>query len=178
MRGRSMVGTLAVAASLGLASSALATTVLPLSLDDLAARSDVVARVRVGPVRVEATPEAPFRVTTLEVVEPLAGSYPGEALALWQRGDGRTRVVGDPLLEPGDEALVFLVRRSGRVYLTALAQAFWRLEAGPGAGVVARRDLSGLHLARGGAPVAMAPDVLDWRSLRDLVLRACAGPRR
>ena len=69
------------------AGAAHATTMLPMSLEDLADRSDVVAHVRVGEVRFVQRDDAPFRVTELIVVEAFQGATRGEVLELWQRGD-------------------------------------------------------------------------------------------
>ena len=151
---------------------ARATTVLPLSMADLVQRSDVVAHVRVGAVRVVRTAEAPFRVTEIEVVEPFLGARRAEVFELWQRGDGRVFVVCDPWLEPGQEGLAFLRQVDGRTYLTALAQSWWRIEDQAG-GAVARRDISGLVVVTRDRTVMMPPDQNRWTHLRQLVLRAC-----
>ena len=156
---------------------ALATYVLPLSLEQLAARSDAVAHVRVGQVRVVQTEEAPFRITELEVVEAMTGTSPGERLELWQRGDGYLMVVGDARLRPGDEGLVFLVRRGDRCFLTALAQSWWRLEQ-EGDARVARRDLQGLRVVVRDDSPAMPPNRLAWDDLRDRVDLAVTGVDR
>jgi hypothetical protein len=173
-----LAGIVAATALLGVAGEARATLVLPMSLRSLAERSDVVARVRVGRIRAARTPEAPFRVTELEVLEVFAGdAAEGQVLDLWQRGDGRIFVVGDPWLQGGEEGLVFLVREGSRAYLTALAQSWWRLEGG-GQQRVARRDLSGLTIVTAGRPTAMPPDEAPWTLLRDLVRRACGEVAR
>lgn len=175
---QSLAGLAVAIGLLCLVRPAQATVVLPLSLEDLAERSDVVAHVRVGAVHLVSTAEAPFRVTELEVVEVFAGgARPGDVLELWQRGDGHVIVVGDPWLQGGEEGLVFLRRVEGRIYLTALAQSWWRFE-GSGQGRVARRDLSQLEVVETDPPVTMPPSAAPWETLRRLVVRACAGRSR
>jgi len=151
-----------------------ATTVLPMSLEDLVDRSEVVAHVRVGQVRILQQDNVPFRVTELEVIEAFQGARRGEVLELWQRGDGQIFVVGDPFLEEGQEGLAFLRRVEGRVYLTALAQSFWWID-GQGVQAVARRDLDDLAIVPLGEPRVMPPNRLRWAELRELVIDACLG---
>jgi hypothetical protein len=155
-------------------SSASATTMLPMSLADLVDRSDVVAHVAVGQIRVVQGEGAPFRVTDLVVVDAFQGARRGDVLELWQRGDGVLFVVGDPMLEEGQEGLAFLRRVDGRFYLTALAQAFWWID-GQGGGALARRDLGGIAVLPSGAPRALPPDLVRWGDLRAMVVDACLG---
>jgi len=154
-----------------------ATTMLPLSLDDLVDRSDVVAHVRVGDVRIVQRADAPFRATELVVVEAFQGARRGDVLELWQRGDGRVFVVGDPMLEPGQEGLAFLRRVDGRIYLTALAQSFWWIDRQSGEATV-RRDLRSINMVLINAPRVLPPDSGTWANLRELVLDAVTGVSR
>lgn len=151
-----------------------ATTVLPISLDDLADRSDVVAHVHVQQVSIEQRDGVPFRVTELLVVEAFMGAQRGEVLELWQRGDGRIIVIGDPFLESNQEGLAFFRRVDGRIYLTALAQSFWFIE-GEGDQAIAERDLSDLAILPLGEPTVMPPNRLPWADLREMVLDVCMG---
>jgi hypothetical protein len=164
----------AVAIVLAVAMPAAATTMLPMSLDDLVGHSDVVAHVRVGQTRIVQGRGAPFRVTELVVVEAFLGARPGETLELWQRGDGVLFVVGDPMLEEGQEGLAFLRRDGDRVYLTALAQSFWWID-GQGDLTVARRELGGISILAAGEARTMPPDLARWSELRQMVLDACLG---
>lgn len=159
---------------LAAATPAAATTMLPMSLDDLVGRSDVVAHVRVGQIRIEQGQGAPFRVTELVVVEAFQGTQRGETLELWQRGDGVLFVVGDPVLEAGQEGVAFLRRAGDRVYLTALAQAFWWID-GQGEPALARRELGGVSILDAGEPTVMPPDLARWSELRQMILDACLG---
>jgi hypothetical protein len=165
---------IAVALALVATSHVHATTVLPISLEDLVDRSDVVARVHVGQVTMVRRDGVPFRVTELTIVEAFMGARRGEVLELWQRGDDRIIVIGDPILEPDQEGLAFLRRVEGRIYLTALAQSFWYIE-GQGEQAVAQRDISDLAILPLGEPTVMPPNNLRWIELRDLVLAACMG---
>ncbi len=153
---------------------ARATTVLPLSLEDLVERSDVIAHVRIGEVRIVQRTRTSFRVTTLHVLEGFDGVGPGQTLELWQRGDGNTFVIGDPWLEPGEEGLAFLRRVDGVIYLTALAQSFWWIE-GQGDEATARRDLRGLEIVPLGAPRVTPPNRSTWDRLRQMVLDSLMG---
>jgi hypothetical protein len=156
------------------ATPAAATTMLPLSLRDLVDRSDVVVHVRVGAIRVVQGQGAPYRVTELVVVEAFQGARRGETLELWQRGDGALFVVGDPILEEGQEGVAFLRRVDGRIYLTALAQAFWWID-GQGEQALARRDLGAISILLAGEPTALPPDLAPWSELRRMILDACLG---
>jgi len=177
-RGPALAGLVVAAALLGSATTAKATVVLPLSLEDLVDRSDIVAHVRVGSVRFESTPEAPFRITDLELVEVFSGNaHVGDVLPLRQRGDGRVIVIGDPWLQGGEEGLVFLRQVEGRTYLTALAQSWWRFE-GTGQRRVASRDLSSLEVVPTDPPVSMPPNRAPWADLRRMLERACEGVAR
>lgn len=163
-----------VVAVIAFGSPLMATTVLPLSLTDLLERSDVVARVRVGEVRLFQGERAPYRVTELRVIEGLAGASQGEVIELWQRGNDVVSVVGDPRLNTGDQGLAFLVRHRDRAYLTALAQSFWWLE-GQGEELVARRDLSGLSFVAPEGEVRMPPARIEWERLRQAILDLSLG---
>jgi hypothetical protein len=151
-------------------SSVGATTMLPLSMDDLIGLSDIVAHVRVGEVRFERSPDAPFRVTELRVLESFQGVRQGETLELWQRGDDNTIVVGDPVLQTGQQGVAFLRQNGDRVYLTAMGQSFWWIE-GEGTSIVARRDLDGITIVNRSETRLTPPNLLSWDSLRRLILR-------
>lgn len=174
MRGSTFVRIALVAALLLAASVARATTMLPMSLEDLVDRSDVIAHVRVGAVHVEQRSESPFRVTDLTVLESYQGAQSGDVLRIWQRGDGNIFVIGDPMLEPGEEGLVFLRRVDGRYYLTALAQSFWWIREQSGA-LIAERDIRQVTLVPLGEPRSLPPNRVSWSRLREMVLDVCMG---
>lgn len=152
---------------------ARATTVLPLSLADLIERSDVVSHVRVVSHRVEQAPDAPFTITEVEVVEGFRGAQRGDSFEIRQRGDGYIFVVGDPILEPGQQGLIFLRQVDGQTYLTALAQSWWRFE-GQGEELMAERDMSGLHVVRRDETVLTPPNRVPWSRFRQELLQAIA----
>lgn len=174
---RSPIGVLAcLLIFLSLAFPAHATTVVPLSLDDLIDLSDVIVHVRVGQVRIVQGDQAPMRVTDLEVLESFHGSQSGEILQLWQRGDGYLIVTGDPWLEPGQEGIAFLRRVQGRIYLTALAQSFWWID--DSGQPMASRNLRGLTFVALGEPRVVPPNRIRWAVLREMVIDACMGVSR
>jgi len=162
---------LLVFAVLGIGTAVWATTMIPLSMEDLFERSDIVVHVRVGEIRFIQEPDAPFHVTQLVVIESFQGARPDETLELWQRGDDHTIVIGDPILQTGQQGVAFLRQEGDRVYLTALGQSFWWLE-GEGTSVVARRDLTGINMLTLGETRLTPPDIAPWASLRQLIMRA------
>jgi hypothetical protein len=88
-----------------------ATTLARLSLEQLAAGSDAVARVRT--VRAESRWEygSIWTITTFDVVETLKGSLPGQIavrLPGGRVGHLTSTVEGTPKFAPGNEAVVFL----------------------------------------------------------------------
>jgi hypothetical protein len=90
-----------------------ATTLVRLSLDQLAAGSDAVARVRF--LRAESRWEngSIWTVTTFDVVENLKGQLPGQIevhLPGGRVGHLTSTVEGTPKFNPGSEAVVFLQR--------------------------------------------------------------------
>lgn len=90
-----------------------ATTILRLTRAELAARSDVIVRARVGAQEIVRSPKSGRTLTrsVLLVFEAYKGSRGGE-IVLEQMGgtlDGRTLFVpGDARLERGEEAVFFL----------------------------------------------------------------------
>jgi hypothetical protein len=138
-----------ILAILGAVSSvADATSALFLSREELVARSMVVARVSVGKAVTTESDDGASIVTRTEitvkqflkgegpktfVVEQIGGTYKGKT----------QRIVGDAVLTPGEDAVVFLrVGEKNRAYFTALALSAYHVDAG---GMV-RRDLKGLNL--------------------------------
>jgi len=92
-------------------------------------------------------------LTRLAVTQYVKGEGPTE-LVLRQFGgevDGLvSRVPGDARLETGADVVLCLRRGAGVVYLTAMAQSVWYIDAQVSSGVApeVHRDLSGLTLAR------------------------------
>jgi len=147
---------------LALPATVTSSTVLALSVDDLAARSDRVVRARVESVEPYADRLVRSRVE-LAVLEELRGAGP-ERIVLDQPGgvlpDRGTLVFGMPRFEPGQDVVVFLGDSPLGPRVVGLAQgAFTVLPDGR-----LERDTSGLMLARlgdGPPPPVRAPDRLE-----------------
>ena len=99
-----------------------ATTLARLSLDQLAAGSDAVARVRFASAESRWENGSIWTVTTFDVVETLKGQLPGEIevrLPGGRVGHLTATVDGTPKFNPGSEAVVFLQRLSAGGFTVA-----------------------------------------------------------
>ena len=99
-----------------------ATTLARLSLDQLAAGSDAVARVRCAGAESRWENGAIWTVATLEVVEAMKGILPREIavrLPGGRVGHLIATVDGTPKFNPGDEAVVFLEQSSAGGFTVA-----------------------------------------------------------
>jgi hypothetical protein len=93
--------------------AARATTLVRLSLDQLAAGSDAVARVNYAGAESRWENGSIWTVTTVKVVEVIKGNLPGEIsvrLPGGRVGHLTATVDGTPKFSPGDDAVVFLKR--------------------------------------------------------------------
>jgi hypothetical protein len=115
-----------------------ATTLARLSLDQLAAGSDAVARVRCAGAESRWENGSIWTVTTVEVVETMKGHLPGEiALRLpgGRVGHLTATVDGAPKFNPGDEAVVFLERsRAGAFTVAGWVEGTFRISRDPRTG--------------------------------------------
>ena len=117
-----------------------ATTLARLSLDQLAAGSDAVARVRF--VRAESRWEngSIWTVTTFDVVETLKGQLPGQIevrLPGGRVGHLTSTVAGTPKFHPGNEAVVFLQRSpAGGFTVAGWVEGSFRISRDPRTGIV------------------------------------------
>lgn len=152
MRTQLPTWSIALSASLSLAlvaGVAHATVVVPLSLADQVQRADLVVRATVGAQQSAFVPErgAILTWTSLQVTETLKGQAP-RTLTLRQMGgaaDGMVqRVPGDAVLQPGQDVVLFLHREGDTVFLLALAQSCYFVDATHG---TVYRDLSNLTFA-------------------------------
>jgi hypothetical protein len=115
-----------------------ATTLARLSLDQLAAGSDAVARVRF--VRAESRWEngSIWTVTTFDVAETLKGQLPGQIevrLPGGRVGHLTSTVEGTPKFNPGSEAVVFLQRsHAGEFTVAGWVQGSFRISRDPRTG--------------------------------------------
>lgn len=144
----------AVALSLSLAPcDARATVAVEVPRAQLVDTADLVVRVTVLDHRSawNADNTAILTWTRLRVTEYLKGSGPAEITLRQMGGEAEglvQRIAGDPRLAQGTDAVLFLRRGDGVVFLTAMAQSVFYVESGAdGVGYV-NRDLDGLTFAR------------------------------
>lgn len=129
---------LAIAASAGLAvmpSGAVASVVVPMSLDELARDAAAIVDAQVVAVHVTADTGRIERVVSLRVIERWKGAaddvihvrLPGGTL-----GRTRTLVTGVPDLDEGGRFVLFLDRGPAGAYrVLGLHQGAWRVSASP-----------------------------------------------
>jgi hypothetical protein len=112
-----------------------ATTLARLSLDQLAAGSDAVARVRYADAESHWENGSIWTVTMFEVVETMKGSLPGQIavrLPGGRVGHLTASVEGAPKFHPGDDAIVFLQRsRAGGFTVAGWAEGAFRISRDP-----------------------------------------------
>ncbi len=185
-RWRRLGATLGLGLALSFAAPAQATVAVQLSRAELVAQSDLVVRATVVGVtsRWNEDHSQIISLTTLRVGEVVKGANVEPELVLRQFGgevDGLvSRIAGNPVLAPGQEAVLFLRRGPGVVYLTGLAQAVYYVDPPVGGVAVVHRDLAGITFARltSGAPMrlyeAPAEPVETLQHLR-VDVRALAG---
>ncbi len=115
-----------------------ATTLARLSLDQLAAGSDAVARVRCASTQSLWEYGTIWTVTTARVVENVKGNLPAQiALRLpgGRVGHLTASVEGTPKFQPGDEAFVFLKRTpAGRFTVAGWVEGTFRISRDPRTG--------------------------------------------
>jgi hypothetical protein len=156
---RTLCRTLIAALTLAISSTASATVMVEVPLEDLIQQADVIVRGTVvsTAVRLEMREGAlePQTVTTIRVREWLAGSG-GETVELRELGGvwqgGGVRFDGTPEYRAGEEVVVFLERRTdGPRDLRTLAMVQGKFEVrhgAPGVPSCVLRDLSGIAFAR------------------------------
>ena len=115
-----------------------ATTLARLSLDQLAAGSDAVARVRFARAESRWENGSIWTVTTFDVAETMKGQLPGEIeirLPGGRVGHLTSTVDGTPKFNPGDEAVVFLQRsRAGGFTVAGWVEGNFRISRDPQTG--------------------------------------------
>jgi len=119
--------------------SVRATTLARLSLEQLAAGSDAVARVRCAGAESHWENGSIWTVTTAEVVETLKGNLPSEIavrLPGGRVGHLTAAVEGTPKFHPGEDAFVFLQRsRAGGFTVAGWVEGTFRVSRDPRTGV-------------------------------------------
>ena len=127
-----------VAALLCAAAAIRATTLARLSLDQLAAAADAVARVRCTSVESRWENGEIWTVTSFDVADAMKGALPTRItvrLPGGRVGHLTATVDGTPRFNAGDEAVVFLERlRAGGYSVTAWVQGTFRIGRDPRTG--------------------------------------------
>jgi hypothetical protein len=154
--------------------------VLALSVEDLAARADLVASGVV--LRRTAALEADGLIYTRVELRPercYLGACRGGTVAVQipggEVGELGMHVEGAPQVRPGERVLLFAARRDGRLTLVGLGLGLFRLQ-----GRLARRDLGGLALVDGGhgqPPAQLGLTELEAAIGRGLCRSASPGRR-
>ena len=115
-----------------------ATTLARLSLDQLVAGSDAVARVRCAGSESHWENESIWTVVTFEVVETMKNPLPSEIqvrLPGGHVGHLIASVDGTPKFQPGEEAVVFLERsRAGGFTVAGWVEGTFRISRNPQTG--------------------------------------------
>lgn len=172
-----------------LASSARATTVLRVPLEEMSRSCDLVIQARVQAVITSASPDDERRISTtvrLEILRVLKGHPTGPTLTLTLQG-GRTErwtlhIPGMPQFRQGDEVVLFLERTSAGFRPAGLSLGTYRVHRDAVTGKArAVRDLRGLAVidrTKHGlqypqaGPVSHADDEMDLDTLIHRVLNA------
>ena len=165
---RSAMVALAAFALIG-ASTATATTVLKLSMKDLARKSDavVVARVEDEVARYDTNKEI-YTFITLRVLDPVKNSRKDDLITIRQLGgvvDHIASVVpGMPTFQKGEEVVVFLTQKDGAGYpwVMGLQQGKYSVRTDANGTQRVRNELSGTSLLDGSGhavDVKTAPDM-------------------
>jgi hypothetical protein len=128
-----------IAGLLSAAMSMHATTLVRLSLDQLAAAADAVARVRCTSVEARWENNEIWTVTGFEIVETMKGALPIRItvrLPGGRVGHLTASVDGTPRFNAGDEAVVFLERsRAGGFSVAAWVEGTFRISRDPRSGL-------------------------------------------
>ena len=173
----------------GLASPARATVLYGIGLDGLCDRSTVIARGEVISLAPAWQGGRIVTAVTLRVERSLAGGAARGSLVTFYRLGGEVggigqRVIGEPSFQRGEEVLVFLQRRFGRLFVTGMVQGKMRVLP-PSAPGGPRRIASALGRfpLRGGGYASVAPKTLGELEARILgrlraTGRALRGGRR
>src|ERR1019366_7494529 len=115
-----------------------ATTLVRLSLDQLAAGSDAVARVNFAGAESRWENGSIWTVSTVKVVETMKGNLPAEILLRLpggRVGHLTAKVDGTPKFNPGDNAVVFLKRPpAGRFTVAGWVEGPFRISRAPRTG--------------------------------------------
>ena len=134
-------------------STAYATTVLKMSLKDLARKSDavIVARVEDETARYDANKEI-YTYITLKVLEPVKGSRKDDLITIRQIGGVVNNIAsvvpGMPTFKKGEEVVVFLTQRdkAGYPWVMGLQQGKYSISVDSNGNKRVRNELGGTTL--------------------------------
>jgi hypothetical protein len=139
MKMRIKIQILQILAALSVAATLHGTTLARLSLDQLAAAADNVARLRCVSAESHWENGAIWTVTTFDVIETMKGNLSAQVsvrLPGGRVGHLTATVEGTPKFHPGDEAIVFLERsRSGGFSVAGWVEGTFRISRDPHTGV-------------------------------------------
>lgn len=135
------------------ASMASATTVLKLSLKDLAKKSDTIVRATVEDevARYDANKEI-YTYFTLKVLEPVKGSHKDDVITIRQLGgvvgNIASIVPGTPTFKKGEEVVVFLTQKdvAGYPWVMGLQQGKFSVSQDENGQKRVRNELGGMNL--------------------------------
>jgi hypothetical protein len=143
------------------ASTAMATTMMPLDLKALVQRADRVALVTVLSSESHWTEghDAIYTDAVVRVDRVYKGAVKSGETVMVRREGGSVdgvgmRVHGSPVLSPGEQAVVFLEARAGASWVVGMAQGKWHVATESGKKMV-HADLSGIGFVQPG-PTALA----------------------
>jgi hypothetical protein len=165
-----------VIASIVLAASADATTLLKMSMNDLILQSTSIVRARITGSRSVAAGRDIYTYYQLEVSETLkqTGILPAEvAVPGGVYGNLRQIGIGSPALTQGQDYVLFLwTGRSGMTQVIGLSQGLFSLrQDGSGETVLNRPAIADQMLDKGGKPVTDTAVTMKWSDLRALILK-------
>ncbi len=174
-----MVGIIALA---GPFSQARAATVLALTVEELTGTSDRVIRGRVVSQETEAKKGLVFRLTTLDVIEDLAGEGPSRVVVRQLGGESGphgVHIEGNAVFEVGEEVVVFVsIGRTGSslVHVVGLSLGKFRVEQVEEE-AIAVRNMTGVQLIRLDEARAVIESRLSLDELRSRVRAADSQSR-
>jgi hypothetical protein len=148
------------------ATSAGATSMMPLDLKALVSRADrvVLGTVVSSESRWTSAHDAIYTDAVVRVDRAYKGLIkPGQTVSVRREGgsvDGiGMRVHGAAALEVGEEAVLFLEERAGATWVVGMSQGKWRVTLENGKKMV-RADLSGIAFVQPGATALAGPRAL------------------
>jgi hypothetical protein len=165
-----------VIASVVLAASADATTLLKMSMNDLILQSTSIVRARITGSRSVVAGRDIYTYYQLEVSETLkqTGILPAEvAVPGGVYGNLRQIGIGSPSLTQGQDYVLFLwTGRSGMTQVIGLSQGLFSLrQDGSGETVLNRPAIADQMLDKSGKPVTDTAVTMKWSDLRALILK-------